>query len=106
MAAHRASKAESNPTQIRLQKKRKISKFTILMISSPEIGVPVFREIKLNSTITRLNRHFLIIQGTARPLGQKQAKSTGPVVVLNFVILIQVAAAPGTGERKLSASAP
>ncbi len=94
MAARRASKVDSNPTQIRLQKKRKISKFTILMISSPEIGVPVFREIKLNSKITFRNRHFLIIEGITRPLGQKQDKTTGPVVAPNFVILIQVEAAP------------
>lgn len=61
MAALQASKVDSNPTQIRLQKKRKISKFTILMISSPEIRVPVFREIKLKPEITLRNRHFLII---------------------------------------------
>lgn len=61
MAARRPSIVDSNPTQIRLQKKRKISKFTILMISSPEIGVPVFREIKLNSKITfreEMNHHL------------------------------------------------
>ncbi|MDG2323840.1 MAG: hypothetical protein P8M08_09995 [Akkermansiaceae bacterium] len=40
----------------------------------------VFREITLNSKITRLYRHFLTIEGAVRPLGEKQDKNTGPVV--------------------------
>ena len=101
MAARRASKVDSNPTQIRLQKKTKISKFAILMISSHEIRAPVFRQIKLNSKITRLNSHFLIIEGTARPLGQKHRPRYG--IEFSFPYATRSRARKGKGKPSVSA---
>ena len=64
------------------------------MISPTEIEVPVFREIEINSEIPLRNRHLLIFEGSTRPPGQKLDKRTGTVGAPNFVILIQVEAAP------------
>ena len=56
--------------------------------------LPVFRDFKLKSEITLRNRQFLLIEGSTNPPGRKLDKSTGPVVKPNFVILIQIEAAP------------
>ncbi|MDA7881383.1 hypothetical protein N9A94_03685 [Akkermansiaceae bacterium] len=68
-----------------------------IVLTENKILVPVFRNFKLDSEITLLNGHCLLIEGNGSPsktTNKRLDKSTGPVQEANFVALIQIEAAP------------